>query len=44
MGNRGFDKLSLIRSHELECFAGTEPVSRANQAVAFLRNSRRMLL
>ena len=39
-GHLGDGEAGLIRSHELECFAGTEPVSRANQAVAFANISR----
>ena len=34
-GHRGDAVEGLIRSHELERFPGTEPVSRANQAAAF---------
>ena len=38
--HRGDRVGGLIRSHELEDFSGTEPVSRANQAAAFARISR----
>ena len=43
-GHLGDGEAGLIGSHERECLLGTESVSRANQAVAFLRNSRGMLL
>ena len=39
-GHRGGAVAGLIRSHELERFPGTEPVSRANQAAAFASISR----
>ena len=39
-GHLGDGESGLILSHELEGFAGTEPVSRANQAVAFASISR----
>ena len=38
--HRGHPMMGLIRLHELEDFARTEPVSRANQAVAFASISR----
>ena len=38
--HRGHPMAGLIRLHELEDFARTEPVSRANQAVAFASISR----
>ena len=33
-GHLGDGEAGLIGSHELECLLGSEPVSRANQAVA----------
>ena len=38
--HRGHPMMGLIRLHVLEDFARTEPVSRANQAVAFASISR----
>jgi site-specific DNA recombinase len=38
--HRGNRVLCLVRFHELEDLSGIEPVSRANQAVAFARISR----